>query len=573
MHQKNPTIISALWVGDELSPVAELSIRSFLDNGFAFQLFTYQAYANVPDGAIVRDASEIVSREEVYLHHSGSYGMFADLFRYTFLEREGGWWTDLDVACLNNRIPKHLPWFAQQETGFYSVGVLGFPAHHPAMEAMKRLAEDPAASMPWDDETTLKAKKQFCLDTPDVIERRKHVEWGYAGPNGFTRAVNHFGLQKFAAGPETLYPLNYTVWRNYFNGALHLNSAELASAWAVHLWGEMLRREPDAWENMNKESIVAELLRRHGMENCPGATSALQKKKVGILVGICSCCSAWDRRQAVRESWLQHAAPGIECKFFLGRRTPPAGEEHDTVALWVNDDYNHLPEKVLAFFRHALDHYEFEWLFKCDDDTYLKLDRLASLCNPAYGITGDLSLAERDAPSGGAGYLLSRSIVEKIVNTPDIRRTGAEDVIFGRLALQLGATPYATERLGKTAEYYPMPENQMVTAHWCSPDQLRAIEYFQQATPITIYEARHDNWQDTLYFFPDGRFRRKNHGDSGSYSASLDGRGLTLHWFRWEAETLVPCTCGDKYIGDNLTLRLVAGHPPLNECLFGTSRQ
>ncbi len=51
-------------------------------------------------------------------------------------------------------------------------------------------------------------------------------------------------------------------------------------------------------------------------------------------------------------------------------------EEEDTVGLDAPDGYNELPAKVKSFFRYALENYEFEWLFKCDDDTYLELSRL-----------------------------------------------------------------------------------------------------------------------------------------------------------------------------------------------------
>ena len=54
------------------------------------------------------------------------------------------------------------------------------------------------------------------------------------------------------------------------------------------------------------------------------------------------------------------------------------------MALWVEDDYRHLPAKGLAFYQYALEHYDFDWLFKCDDDTWLALDRLESLCDGRY---------------------------------------------------------------------------------------------------------------------------------------------------------------------------------------------
>lgn len=43
-----------------------------------------------------------------------------------------------------------------------------------------------------------------------------------------------------------------------------------------------------------------------------------EKKKVSILVGICSARGLEERRNAVRDSWLRHPQEGVECLFFIG---------------------------------------------------------------------------------------------------------------------------------------------------------------------------------------------------------------------------------------------------------------
>lgn len=95
---------------------------------------------------------------------------------------------------------------------------------------------------------------------------------------------------------------------------------------------------------------------------------------------------------------MAQSVAGIECRFFLGRREALEREE-DAIPLWVNDDDDHLPEKVLAFFRYALEYYDFDWLFKCDDNTYVALDRLAELADDQYDLIGDSSLKAKGAPA------------------------------------------------------------------------------------------------------------------------------------------------------------------------------
>ncbi|MFH0865920.1 MAG: glycosyltransferase [Bacteroidota bacterium] len=110
MHNNNENIvINGLWIGSKLSNVEMLCIHSYLKNGHSFVLWAYDAIENkLPDGVIVKDASEIIPREKVFSykntnqfgHGKGSYAGFSDIFRYNLLYEHGGWWTDMDVTCL-----------------------------------------------------------------------------------------------------------------------------------------------------------------------------------------------------------------------------------------------------------------------------------------------------------------------------------------------------------------------------------------------------------------------------------------------------------------------------------------
>ena len=53
-----------------------------------------------------------------------------------------------------------------------------------------------------------------------------------------------------------------------------------------------------------------------------------------------------------------------------------------------------------SFFVYALENYDFEWLFKFDDDTYVDLGRLESLVDDEYDLIGDALVSMRNSPSG-----------------------------------------------------------------------------------------------------------------------------------------------------------------------------
>lgn len=274
------------------------------------------------------------------------------------------------------------------------------------------------------------------------------------------------------------------------------------------------------------------------------------KKKISLLVGICSAQGYENRRNTLRDTWLKRPQEGVECFFFLGGPVPEE-EKEDCISLPAPDSYEELPLKILEFFKYALEHYDFDWLFKCDDDTYVALDRLRDLPDNRYSIIGDISLKNRLAPSGGAGYLLSRSLVEQIVAVPDIPTTGAEDLIYGKIALDLGAIPWATERLCMHSGIYPTPENDVITSHWCRPEQITAIDLFYQNEPDLVCLGEHLHWTDRLYFYKQGYFRRTTTGCSGKWRVDANN-ALCMEWFSWAKEQLI--FLGNQYIGSELTV-------------------
>ncbi|MFO7789194.1 MAG: glycosyltransferase [Bacteroidales bacterium] len=101
--------VHALWIGNQLSFVEKLTIKSFIDHGFDFNLWLYNPLVtSVPEQVNIRDAAEIIPRHDVFNykytnqfgHGKGSFAGFSDIFRYKLLYEYGGWWTDMDVTCL-----------------------------------------------------------------------------------------------------------------------------------------------------------------------------------------------------------------------------------------------------------------------------------------------------------------------------------------------------------------------------------------------------------------------------------------------------------------------------------------
>jgi hypothetical protein len=103
------TIVQGFWYGDPIPPLNWACLNSFLDNGLGFDLYAYQELA-VPNGVRLRDAAEIVPKEEMFFFANPhtrrpDVAPFVDYFRLLVLHRHGGWWCDVDTICRTGALP------------------------------------------------------------------------------------------------------------------------------------------------------------------------------------------------------------------------------------------------------------------------------------------------------------------------------------------------------------------------------------------------------------------------------------------------------------------------------------
>jgi hypothetical protein len=221
------TPVQGLWVEGPLSELERLSIRSFLAHGHEYRLFSYGEVPNLPAGAQLLPAAEVLPACSIFRYDEalgGSYAAFANVFRYKLLHDRGGWWADTDMVCLRP-LDSPDPWVlaseARREGGAVTTNaILKAPAGAPM------LAD--------------------CFERAMRHEQRATV-WGATGPALLDEAVDRWGLTRFRQPPETFCPVDW--WR----AADLLEPLDLpAGASTVHLWNEIWRwqgwpREPRRW--------------------------------------------------------------------------------------------------------------------------------------------------------------------------------------------------------------------------------------------------------------------------------------------------------------------------------------
>jgi hypothetical protein len=157
-----------------------------------------------------------------------------------------------------------------------------------------------------------------------------------------------------------------------------------------------------------------------------------------LLIAIVTCHRFKERADAQRATWIKDTK--IDYKFFLGLDDSGRKPDEDEVFLTVPDDYPSLPLKVRAVMQWAREH-GYDAVLKCDDDTWIRPDRLVL---PTVEWAGRINRSSKNlCPRGwcsGYAYWLIGSALQKIADAPT-PSTGAEDVWVGKTLNDLGYTP------------------------------------------------------------------------------------------------------------------------------------
>ncbi len=189
-----------------------------------------------------------------------------------------------------------------------------------------------------------------------------------------------------------------------------------------------------------------------------------------VLVAAVTCQRNADRVAACSQTWvpLLERDWGIPTLFVQGDPNQAEEARFDPVAgvltLRVADTYEALAAKSQALFAWVLACTDFDYVFKCDDDTYLYSDVFAQLRpTPYLGSPLWIEAGEAAGPvgvryaSGGAGYLLDREAMRVIVEDPLVPGCPFEDVAVGRSLAGAGVelSLYPRYAIAPELRYFP----------------------------------------------------------------------------------------------------------------------
>lgn len=243
---KLPTIVS-FWHGP-LSWLERLCIASFVRQGHAFHLYTYDDVQGLPKGAKRRDAEAIIPRDQMFFY-KGKHtpAVFADLFRLKLMQQGAGIWADCDIYALKPFVDLgdyvfgyEIAPSAKQKTGSVNNAVFSCPSDSALLDSLLAIfgPDSHTMAMPWlpplrRAERTLRRLWGQKLAPSDI-------QFGATGPFPLTYFINHYGLQQHIQPVGVFYPVPYTSIPSLMQPGSIIDSFATSETLGVHIWRSQL---------------------------------------------------------------------------------------------------------------------------------------------------------------------------------------------------------------------------------------------------------------------------------------------------------------------------------------------
>jgi hypothetical protein len=216
-HQPGPVpdrVVRSFWHGP-FSPYEALCLSTFVAAGVEVELFSEAPVPGLPEGVRRRDAREILDQEVAFYRHEfdgPSPSLHSNHFRYTLLEKLGGWWIDTDAMLVASSLPAANIFIARQSDRKLNSSVMRFPPGHPMMKAARQR----------------------------TAARLENARWGETGPKLLTELQPAYAPDMPIAQRQSCYAIGAEEFEKFLLPEARDELDErTADATFVHLWNEM----------------------------------------------------------------------------------------------------------------------------------------------------------------------------------------------------------------------------------------------------------------------------------------------------------------------------------------------
>ncbi len=216
-----------------------------------------------------------------------------------------------------------------------------------------------------------------------------------------------------------------------------------------------------------------------------------------ILTTILTCTLTQHRANACLATWIKDIKTPHDYIFFGDKKQSYKMDKTWNCEPDDGELRGRLPEKTYKMLIESLNH-DWDFLFKCDDDTYVVFDKLINLLKN-YNPNDELYIGGKIVNpfpygQGGGGYVLTRTAVKKCINSlkhfynDKSKNKHAEDYSVGLALKEYGLNLTHTDLLS-TPNPNTAKQNQSVCIDAIIKNNKITTHYVNPETMKTIYES------------------------------------------------------------------------------------
>jgi hypothetical protein len=227
--------VASLWIGPRLHYINQFCLLSHVQHGHPTTLYCTETVDNVPDGVIVRPASEIMDIDmEIVRQTSESF--LSNVFRYKMIQKTNAVWIDCDAFC-HRPFPDDMDhiYAGHGFRGALNCGVVYIPPKGKLIEVLLDYYENLPEAPAWFNKQQRKRLDKQDRSLPQAV-RIYNAERTSFGPQAFTWFAQQTGDFERALSHDVLYPVPFQLNDVFFDPYSNVEGHFTDKTLSVHLY-------------------------------------------------------------------------------------------------------------------------------------------------------------------------------------------------------------------------------------------------------------------------------------------------------------------------------------------------
>lgn len=235
MSTKTRRPVASLWIGERLHYLNQLCLLSHVQQGHPTTLYCTDTVSNVPEGVIVKPASEIMEVDRAIVAQT-SESFLSNVFRYKMIRATDAVWIDCDAFC-------HKPFPDEMQNiyaghgfrGALNCGVVYIPKDGELIHKLLDYYDNLPDAPPWFSKQQRKKIDKQDEGLPQAV-RIYNAERTAFGPQAFTYFAQQTGDYEKALSSDYLYPVPFQLNDVFFDPYGRVEGHFTDNTLSVHLY-------------------------------------------------------------------------------------------------------------------------------------------------------------------------------------------------------------------------------------------------------------------------------------------------------------------------------------------------